>query len=154
MKYKCEKCEYKTDRKSNYLNHLSRKKPCNTKSVSLNTTSQSTNICKYCKKELSTNSNMNRHMKKNCPGKERYEFKEKLKSVENELKKERLERGKYKLEIEKLNERIIKNKYELEGKKFEYNLQRDKYKLEIKMLKKQIEIAVHNVDCLIRNPSR
>jgi hypothetical protein len=88
--YKCEKCDYKTERKSNYTSHINRKTPCNTvtagitavtakttvsataaTAVTVNATAATAAIttnekqCKYCSKIFKRKYNLSEHIKLN-----------------------------------------------------------------------------------------
>jgi hypothetical protein len=85
--YSCDKCAYKTTKKSNYDNHINRKTPCvihdhngvanstlqssiiNDTSTAANDTSNDTSEsvyeCSYCNKQFAYKNNMYRH-RKNC----------------------------------------------------------------------------------------
>lgn len=58
--YKCNSCKAIFDRKSNYLRHLDRKKPCRVKKVRRN---RSRHICQYCEHEFTRNYSLLRHHK-------------------------------------------------------------------------------------------
>jgi len=130
MKYKiyiCNKCGYKTNRKSSYLQHTTRKTPCDknikknntfinnkTEIVVKNTINNTKNTinnkikCNYCLKTFSCQTSIYRH-KKTCKKKKEFE-------LEKEIKKLRYEKEKYKLEKE-IVEKELKEKIKDSKKK-------------------------------------
>ena len=104
--YKCHKCKKEYLKKSHYIQHINRKKPCiqlnlkesegiqqnNEEKVNAPTNNitqeKVNNRCNYCYKIFSTNSNFNRHMRLNCKVKQENENEKEviLKEILVELK--------------------------------------------------------------------
>ena len=76
VKYICERCDKIFDHKGNYQSHLNKKNPCKYTNIQKGTLryidrpDQHNDLisyeCKYCKKQFTTNSSMNRHIRLFC----------------------------------------------------------------------------------------
>jgi hypothetical protein len=106
VEYNCKKCKYSTNIKTHYNRHCSTKKhKRNDKNEPILNPSEptppqkeeiiNTFNCTYCDKHYSTNSHMNRHLRK-CE--EKTNLKQKLENSENERRK--LEKEKTDIQIE------------------------------------------------------
>ena len=133
VEYKCDKCGYFTTKKSHYLNHLSRKKPCiidNKKSTSL--------TCSYCNKTFSHRQSKSRHLK-TCKSKNSVNLK--IINLEETIKMLKRDNEKLKLEKDNMNKKLLKQDSHLNDieKLIKKNIKKDaeiqKFKLEIEKLK-------------------
>ncbi len=90
MKFKCSQCEYYSDVKQNITKHINRKTKCSEMVAEI--TELKVNICcEFCKKSITTNPNLVKHLKvckvkKENLLKENELLKEKNKKLEDELR--------------------------------------------------------------------
>jgi len=100
VEYICKKCGYKTNKKGHYLNHVSRKTPCDKSDKIIEI-----HKCEFCNKEYCNKNSLYSHLKI-CKVKKNISiYKEKLDKENNELK---LKNAKYKLKNKELENKLEK----------------------------------------------
>lgn len=62
-KYKCERCSYTTNIKTNFENHINRKIPCNPNKPNKNINTDNNLQCKICNEVFSRSDSLKRHIK-------------------------------------------------------------------------------------------
>ena len=59
--YECEKCSYKTTKKTNFDTHLNRINPCNPNKPNKNIKNNITFICESCNRNFASSDSLNKH---------------------------------------------------------------------------------------------
>ena len=142
--YKCEKCNYFTDRKSSIHKHLRSKKCINNnkkdneiiKDTTENNKEITKNQCKFCKKLFSTKYNLNKHSKK-CKKKIEFEYKEREKKLKEENAKLREQLKKKDDKIMEKDVKIMEKDIQIMEKEIFYKAELKKKDDEIKDEKEQ-----------------
>jgi transcriptional regulator NrdR family protein len=87
MEFGCSICEYVSDKKSNIVRHINKKKSCGIGTREIIEIPIDI-VCEYCDKNFSTKEHMKEHVKNNCKHKDRAKDDE-IKKLKEELQKAR-----------------------------------------------------------------